>query len=139
MHHAPEVLKKQGHKLTPQRLLIWHILAKGKHYSAAQIHNRVKKEFPGVDLATVYRTLELMVKLDLIQESKFPSGPSRYEATDKIGHNHIICRKCDKVEHFEGKKLHNAISEICEKKKFDNKSTEINLSSICKTCLEKES
>jgi Fur family ferric uptake transcriptional regulator len=137
MHHAPQVLKQQGHKLTPQRLLIWHILAEGKHLTAEQIHKRVKSEFPGVDLATVYRTLELLVRLGLVQETQVTFGPSRYEATEEIGHNHIICRKCGKVEHFDGLKLQEAASNVCEFKDFDIGSVEVNLSSICNDCLKK--
>lgn len=135
MHHAPEILKKEGHKLTPQRLLIWHILAEGNHLTADQIHKRVKGQFLGVDLATVYRTLELLVRLGLVQESSFTFGPSRYEATEDVGHNHIICRKCGKVEHFDGCSLHDTAALICESKGFDVGSTEVNMSAICNKCI----
>lgn len=137
MHHAPEILKKEGHKLTPQRLLIWHILAEGKHLTAEQIHKRVKSQFPGVDLATVYRTLELLVRLGLVQESSFSFGPSRYEATENVGHNHIICRICGRVEHFDGSKLKEVASSVCELKGFDIESVEANISSVCNDCFSK--
>jgi len=135
MHHAPEVLKKEGHKLTPQRLLIWKILEEGKHYTASQIHEKVEKKFPGVDLVTVYRTLELLTEHNFVQESKFPTGPARYEITDQIGHNHIVCRNCNKIEHFEDERLLELVNEITNSKGFDTKATKISISSICKDCL----
>lgn len=138
MHHAPEKLKEEGHKLTPQRLLIWHILSEGTHCTANQIHKKAKEQFPGVDLATVYRTLELLVKRGLVQENKFPDSPVQFEVTESIGHKHIVCRKCGKVEHFKSESLLNAISEVCKSHGFNSNSTEINLSSICNNCLEKD-
>lgn len=137
MHHAPEVLKKEGHKLTPQRLLIWHILAEGKHLTAEQIHKQVKSQFPGVDLATVYRTLELLVRLGLVQETSVSFGPSRFEATEEIGHSHIICRHCGRVEHFNASQLLKAAATICQEKGFDFAKTEINLASVCQNCLKR--
>lgn len=134
MHHAPEVLKKEGHKLTPQRLLIWSILEEGKHFTANEIHEKVKKKFPGVDLVTVYRTLELLTKNSFIQESTFSSGPARYEITNQIGHIHIVCGKCKKIEHFEDEKLHELVKGISNKKGFDTKASKISISSICKDC-----
>jgi len=139
MHHAPEVLKKEGHKLTPQRLLIWHILIEGKHLTANEIHNKVKKKFKGVDLATVYRTLELLVRVGSVQESTFPIGPTRYEATEHVGHNHVICRVCGRVEHFEGDSVDKNIGKICAAKDYDAENTEIKLLSTCKACIERAS
>ncbi len=134
MHHAPDILKKEGHKLTPQRLLIWHILEEGKHYTANEIHEKVQNKFPGIDLATVYRTLELLTRLNFVQESSFASGPARYEATDQIGHTHVACRECKRIEHFEEEKLLTMIKEVCEKKNFDGENIEINISATCKSC-----
>jgi len=137
MHHAPEILKKEGHKLTPQRLLIWHILSEGKHLTANEIHKKVKKKFEGVDLATVYRTLELLVRVGSVQESTFPIGPTRYEATEHLGHNHVICRVCGRVEHFEEGNTQKSIGRICTAKGFDGQSTEIKVLSSCQKCLER--
>lgn len=135
MHHAPEILKKEGHKLTPQRLLIWNILEEGKHYTANQIHQKLQKKFPGVDLATVYRTLELLTSHDFIQESSFASGPARYEITEHIGHTHIVCSQCKRIEHFEEDKLLKMIKEVCKNKNFDAANIEITISATCKSCL----
>lgn len=135
MHHAPDILKKQGHKLTPQRLLIWRIFEDGKHYTANQIHKKVQKEFPGVDLATVYRTLELLSKHNFVQENTLSSGPAQYEITNNIDHNHIVCTKCEKIEHFEDENLLKHVNEINKSKNFDTKSTRISVSSICSDCL----
>ncbi|KKK53237.1 hypothetical protein LCGC14_3096810 [marine sediment metagenome] len=134
MHHAPDILKKEGHKLTPQRLLIWHILEDGKHYTANEIHEKVQNKFPGIDLATVYRTLELLTRLNFVQESSFASGPARYEVTDQIGHTHVACRECKRIEHFEGEEVLAMIKEVCNKKNFDAENIEINISATCKSC-----
>ncbi len=137
VHHAPEILKKEGHKLTPQRLLVWRVLEEGKHYTANQIHEKIIKKLPGVDLVTVYRTLELLSKHNFVQESTFDSGPAHYEITENIGHTHVVCRQCKRIEHFEEEKLLTMLKEVCKKKNFDTENIDINISATCKSCLSK--
>lgn len=117
--------------------MIWHILQQGKHLSAEDIHQKIAKKIPGIDLTTVYRTLELLVSLGLVQESCFSVGPHQFEATDKLGHSHIICRECGRVRHFDAARLLAAANFICENQDFSCREVELNISSICNDCLDK--
>ncbi|MBV9616750.1 MAG: transcriptional repressor, partial [Ktedonobacteraceae bacterium] len=65
-----ELLRKRGYRLTPQRYMILSVIQEAnEHLSIEQITERVQMRNPYVSLSTVYRTLELLKKLDLIQEN----------------------------------------------------------------------
>lgn len=138
MHHAPDILKETGHKLTPQRLAIWHLLAGGGHFSADDIFNRLADNIPGIDRSTIYRTLELLAELELVQETKMSNNLSRYEATDKIGHHHMICENCREIYHFEDGALSDQLNAIASKASFKNAHFEVCIKGICINCLARE-
>ena len=89
--------KFSGHyKLTPQREIIFQILANhsGRHLSADDIAGMC----PGIGLSTIYRTLELFSKLDIVQKLDFSDGCLRYELSGHHSHHqHLICVGCGKV------------------------------------------
>ena len=71
MHHARATLREQGYRLTPQRNLIWEVLRDaGRHVTAEEVAAEVRRTLPDVNVSTVYRTLELLVSLDLVVETR---------------------------------------------------------------------
>jgi Fur family ferric uptake transcriptional regulator len=71
-----------------------------KHLSAKDIYAALYRMYPGIGLTTVYRTLDLLVRMGLINKFTFGDGPSRYEymSEDKKGHHHhVVCSKCGKI------------------------------------------
>ena len=101
MHHARATLKANGYRLTPQRTLIWEVLRDaGRHLTAEEVTSRVQRTMPDVNLSTVYRTLELLVGLDLVVETHLEGNASYYEVSPEPLHHHFVCRECGAVEHF---------------------------------------
>jgi Fur family transcriptional regulator, peroxide stress response regulator len=72
---AITALRSKGYKATPQRIAICRIAFNSRaHPSAQQVYDEVKRIHPTVTLATVYKTLEVLRDLDLVQEINFPKG-----------------------------------------------------------------
>lgn len=70
----------------------------GKHMTAEELYDAVKKKFPSIGLITVYRALKLFCKCGLAREVCFEDGISRYEHLyGHQHHDHLICTKCRKV------------------------------------------
>ncbi|MBU5426703.1 transcriptional repressor [Tissierella pigra] len=95
-------LQNEGYKLTTQRRAILNVMIDNseEHLSPEEVYNIVKKEYPDLGIATVYRTLQLFEKLNIICKLNFDDGCSRYElSTDSEGHHHhhLICLSCGKV------------------------------------------
>lgn len=96
------ILKEKGFKLTNQRKKVLEVLYKnsGKHMTAEEIYNSVKKECPEIGLTTVYRTVQLLSELKLIDKLNLDDGFIRYEIGELSKghyHHHLICEKCGKV------------------------------------------
>jgi Fur family ferric uptake transcriptional regulator len=101
MHHARKTLREQGYRLTPQRTLIWEVLRQaGGHLTADEVATEVRRTLPDVNLSTVYRTLELLVSLDLVTETRLEGVAAYYEVSPEPEHHHFVCTRCGAVGHF---------------------------------------
>jgi Fe2+ or Zn2+ uptake regulation protein len=95
-------LKEQGYKLTEQRRLIMEAFEEcPAHYTAQEIYEKVKKKNPNINFSTVYRNLELLCKLDIINKLNISSGISHFELKNDHHHHHLICLKCGDMKSIE--------------------------------------
>jgi Fur family peroxide stress response transcriptional regulator len=70
---AIEALRRKGYRATPQRIAICRFALHSRdHPTARRIYNEVKRVHPTVSLATVYKAIQVLKELDLIQELNFP-------------------------------------------------------------------
>jgi len=99
-------LRKHGARLTVPRILILDILYKTKkHLSAEDIYLAVHKLDADIGMTTVYRTLDLLVEINLVLKFDFGDGKLRYELIDEMNgqhHHHLVCTKCKKVIDYTG-------------------------------------
>jgi Fur family ferric uptake transcriptional regulator len=105
-HHATQTLQDLGYRLTPQRTLVWDVLRLGaSHMSAEAVCLKVQEQFPHVNISTVYRTLELLVGLGLVRETRL--GPARrfFEVEEEVPHHHLVCEACGRVTHVHDEDL----------------------------------
>lgn len=92
-----ERLRAEGHKLTPQRLAIIEALAASRvHPTAYEIYDEVRRQYPMLGLATVYKTLDLLKELGELVETGFGPGGARYEP-NLHPHVNLVCRVCGRV------------------------------------------
>jgi len=98
LNEALKAVKKTGHRLTPQRVLILSALAEGGgHVGVDAVFRRAKESYPYMDIATVYRTLHLLKKLGVVTEVSM-SNRLHFELTDpEARHHHMVCRVCSKT------------------------------------------
>jgi len=93
-----KVLQAQGYRLTPQRMLVIEALHNAEsHISAEEIYEQLHSRYPYSNISTIYRTLELLKKLNLVTETDFGEGRVRYHVAEKSHHHHLVCRTCGKV------------------------------------------
>jgi Fur family transcriptional regulator, peroxide stress response regulator len=91
-------LKEYGLQVTHQRLAIYQeLLQNTEHPHAEMIYQEVRRRFPMISLATVYKTLERFAAVGLIQKMGPLSEVARYEA-NILPHHHLICRECHTVK-----------------------------------------
>lgn len=90
-----------GMPLTVQRRAVMEVLAgRGDHPTAEQIHTAVVERLPDVSRATVYRSLETLAELALLQRVAHPGSSVRFDANCEP-HHHFLCRSCGELEDLD--------------------------------------
>ncbi|MBC7960778.1 MAG: transcriptional repressor [Vallitaleaceae bacterium] len=136
-----KLLKDKGFKMTLQRESVLEVLKEhsGYHMTAEEIYLKVKEQSPEIGLATVYRTIQLLHDLKLIDKLDLNDGFIRYEI-GKWGselqhhHHHLICESCGKVIEAEDDLL-DLIEETCSNKyNFIVTNHVVKFYGICSDC-----
>lgn len=138
-----EIFKKNGYRITlPRRLIVQLLKQVAGHPNAKEIYSRINKRHPEIGLTTVYRTLDLLVQLRIINKFDFGDGLARYELSSQCRqhHHHIICTKCCQIIDYNNSSSDNESyiqkleDEISQKYKFDIADYEIQFYGICDKC-----
>jgi Fur family ferric uptake transcriptional regulator len=100
-------LKKEGLRYTQQRQLIWDELCSSEeHRDAEEIYLSLRKDGVNASRATVYRTIDVLIKNKLVRKLDLGDGKARYEnKMDSTHHDHLICVQCGKIEEFMNDKI----------------------------------
>lgn len=133
-------LKKKGYKFTPQRKAILEVIQDnpGNHLSSEEIYDLVKVNFPEIGLATVYRTVQLLVELEILSKLNLDDGYVRYELDthdeDQHHHHHLICTECGKIIEVKEDLLDPIEVEIEKKYTFLIKDHKLKFFGLCEVC-----
>ena len=132
-------LHESGFKLTPQREATLLVLLENEkdHLSAEEIYFFVKKKNADIGLATVYRTLEILTDIKIVDKISFDDGVARYdlrkEGADHF-HHHLLCLECGNIEEIE-EDLLGDVEKIVEKDfQFLVKDHRLTFHGICQNC-----
>jgi len=124
--------RSTGFKLTPQRLAILeHLDGNKDHPSAGEIYKTVTKKFPTMSLATVYNTLETLIKRGKVIELTIDPHRKRFDPNPKP-HHHLLCVKCKKIEDIHQEFRLNLPAK--DNKGFDIIGNHVEFYGLCSTC-----
>lgn len=135
-------LQKEGYKLTTQRRAILNTIVDNhdEHLSCDDVYNIVKKDYPDLGIATVYRTLQLFEKLNIVYKLNFDDGCSRYElnlGSENHHHHHLICLNCGKVQEVKLDLLEALEEEIENEGQFTIVDHNVKFYGYCSECQSK--
>ena len=139
------ILKENGVKVTTQRILVLEALSScpDGHLTAEEIYDLVRAAYPEIGLATVYRTIQLLLELHLIDRINLDDGFVRYEIGEmkesrtRHHHHHLICRQCGKVISFQDDLLEELEEKIQRTMHFTVSDHEAKLYGYCEECRRK--
>ena len=132
-------LQDLGLKLTNERrALIGEIFATHYHFEADELLFKMKEKNVKISRATVYRTLELLVKSGLVRRVHLGEDHYHYEhVSGDSHHDHLICTICGGVIEFHDPELERRQREICERKKFTPTFHNLQILGVCDACRRK--
>ena len=129
-------LKKEGLRHTIQRQAVWdEIKSNDDHRDAEQIYSALRKNNLNVSRATVYRTIDVLYKNNLIRKIELGDSPSKYEnKVNSDHHDHIICVQCGRFDEFVDDKIESQQAKLIDKLGFKMIRHIHQLFVLCKDC-----
>ena len=133
-----KLLNTAGLRNTAQRALIMDIIRRGQgeHLDADEVHRQAKRKQPRLSLSTVYRTLQKLKGLGLIEELHFDEAHHHYEIKPPTEHHHLLCIGCGKVIEFKYPLARLVKKNVIEAKNFEITGSEVRMTGYCAECQE---
>ena len=134
-----ELLRRGGHKLTPQRLAVVGALRHdGGHVSATQLAALVHSAYPSVDVSTVYRTMDVLKRMRLATSTDLGSGDAVFEWAPEQPHHHLVCSGCGKLAELGHEVLADLEERIVREFKFAPDMDHFAIFGSCWECQQAE-
>ncbi|MER3455775.1 MAG: transcriptional repressor [candidate division GAL15 bacterium] len=127
-------LVRAGYRLTPQRWTVWAALRElGDHPTAERLYRRVQRSHPMVSRATVYKTLDLLVRVGLLSPLPAADGVTRFDAGQP--HVNLECVRCGRIEDVQDPGLLASLRRLVRRRRF-RLSLSLLVRGICGRCDE---
>ena len=131
-----ELLRRQGHRLTPQRLQVLQVIkSQGQHITAEAIHAAIVPVQPYIDIATVYRVLQWLQRVGLVAPISTGEGKLQYEYR-RPGeyHHHLVCQGCGQHIQIPDSHLMSLKADLQQQYGFTLDADHLALEGRCATC-----
>ena len=130
-------LREQGLPITQQREAVAQtVFSATGHLSVEDIERRLREEEERIGKATIYRTLDLLVKSKLVEEHDFGEGFKRYEhrLSRQPVHEHLICLECGRVTEFRSEEVERVESRVANEYGFAPARHRLEIYGLCRDC-----
>jgi Fe2+ or Zn2+ uptake regulation protein len=126
-------LLQSRYRLTKQRAAVLRALNDGNHLSAEDILERVRGDMPGVSLGTIYRTLDILRQIGLVQVFSHAGSAARYEAALEK-HHHLLCTSCRQLKDVRAPGIGELAHALAEREGFDDIDVALTIVGRCRSC-----
>ena len=132
------ILRDRGYKLTPQRHALLKVIAtQHDHLSSQEILEKTRQEYPGIGRVTVFRTLDLLNKLNLLCRFHAQDGCHSYMMRRPTEHHHhLVCSNCGQVIDFTECELDALVNKLSSHTGFNIEEHLLELWGRCRDCLK---
>lgn len=128
-------LRSRGYRFTPQRQLVLEAVVELGHATPEDVHAWVTQRAAGVNISTIYRTLELLEEVGLVSHAHLSHGAPTYHSTSTAAHVHLICRECGKVSEVGPDFVAPVVERLETDKSFVADVGHLTIFGSCKECL----
>lgn len=127
-------LRARGYRLTPQRQLVLEAVAELGHGTPEEIVAAVRRTASGVNISTVYRTLELLEELGLVRHQHLGHGAPTYSPAVEDDHVHLVCRDCGGVQEVPRAAVRAVAEELQRRRGFVVDLGHLTVFGRCREC-----
>jgi Fur family ferric uptake transcriptional regulator len=127
-------LKEHGFRITPQRQLVLEAVEHLRHGTPEEILIEVQRTATGVNLSTVYRTLEVLEDVGLVTHAHIGHGPPTYHAVDEHVHIHLVCDRCATVVSVPASTATEFVDRLESDYGFRTDISHVSVHGLCRAC-----
>ncbi len=127
-------LRQRGLRVTPQRQLVLEAVRDLGHATPEEILGAVQRTATGVNISTVYRTLELLEELGLVTHAHLSHGAPTYHPAEVRQHLHLVCRDCDRVVEADAALAEDLVGRIAREHGFVSDVPHFVIHGRCRDC-----
>jgi Fe2+ or Zn2+ uptake regulation protein len=129
-----ERLAAAGRRRTAARYAIVQMLVDAKgHVTADELAADVQARFPSVNISTIYRTLDTLEDLGIVDHVHLGHGRAVYHLADS-DHQHLYCERCERVEELPAAKLRSLVSALEREYGFEVDQRHFAIVGVCRRC-----
>src|ERR1700693_219124 len=132
-----EELRSRGYRVTPQRHLVLEAVARLDHATPEAIAASVQQTVKGVNISTIYRTLDLLDGLGLVNHTHLNHGAPTYHLASDAGHVHLVCQGCGKIGEADQETIAPLTRALDEKNGFEVNVSHLTVFGRCAECRSK--
>ncbi len=130
-------LDRAGYRLTePRRSLAGLIADRDGHFTAAELVSAARARRLGVGRATVFRTLEVLAELGVVERLDLPNGDHAYVGCEPTHHHHVVCSRCGRTSEIDDAGLRSMTGDVERSTGFRVDTHRLELFGVCPTCLD---
>jgi len=128
-------LTREGHRLTtPRQAIIKLVAPRSDHFSAQEVWDEVRGQYRGIGRATVFRTLDLLAELGVLNRIHTGDSCHRYTVCDTRHHHHLMCVECGQVMPLEASGIEQQIRRMAGEAGFELLTHHLELIGRCASC-----
>ncbi|NHC14987.1 Fur family transcriptional regulator [Motilibacter deserti] len=131
-------LRERGYRLTPQRQLVLEAVATLGHATPEDVLTEVQRTASGVNVSTVYRTLELLEELGLVTHTHLGHGAPTYHPASEADHLHLVCRDCGRVTEADTSVADELVRRVAQEQGFETDVSHFAIFGRCRDCARSE-
>ncbi len=129
-----EELRARGYRVTPQRQLVLEAVGELGHATPEEICGRVQETARGVNISTVYRTLELLEELGMVTHTHLGHGAPTYHLAAEADHVHLVCRNCGEVTEVAPRLVDGLVTALEKELGFSTDVRHLTVFGQCRDC-----
>ena len=133
-----EELRSRGYRVTPQRQLVLEAVASLDHATPEDIAASVQRTAKGVNISTIYRTLELLDSLGLVAHTHLNHGAPSYHLATEAAHVHLVCQDCGKIDQASPDAIEPLTRELDKRHGFEINVSHLTVFGRCDNCRSKQ-
>lgn len=129
-------LREGGYRITPQRQLVLEAVERLRHGTPDEILAEVQRTATGVNLSTVYRTLEVLEEVGLVTHAHIGHGAPTYHSVDEVTHIHLVCDRCGAVDSVDASVAADFAERLRSERGFRTDIAHVSVHGVCARCVE---